>query len=90
MAQMSTVPVFKCRSCGGAVYATHVESYGNDADASRLKIIMSGLAEIAVCPACRRRANALAQRGQEMPLNNHLVILSVIDNSGIDWYRKKG
>lgn len=85
--KMSTVPVFKCRGCGRPVYGTLLEA----PDAETLKQHMAGLAEIAMCKDCKNRYNYAAARGEEFHLNPSLVLLNVVDNTGVDWYgRQKG
>ena len=87
--KMSTVPVFKCRGCGRPVYGTLLEA----PDAETLKQHMSGLAEIAMCKGCKDRYNYFASigRSDEFKLNPSLVLLSVVDVSGADYYgRQKG
>ena len=92
MAQMATVPVFACRGCAKPVYGLHVQSFGNDQDASRLREIMQGLAGIALCKYCRMKYNWLASQGRsdEFLLNPNIVIYNVVDPSGLDYYRKNG
>ena len=91
MAQMATLPVFACRGCGKAVVAT-LESYGKDEDASRLRELMQGLAEVAMCKYCQMRYNWLASQGRsnEFILNPVGVLYNVLDHSGNDYYRKNG
>jgi hypothetical protein len=92
MAQMATVPVFACRGCGKPVYAVKLESFGDDPDASKLKELMQGLKDIALCKYCRMKYNWFASQGRssEFLLNPNLVIYNVVDISGADYYRKKG
>ena len=90
MAQMATIPVFACRKCGAPVYVTHLSSVGNDADASKLKELMQGLADIALCKYCQMKYNwyASQNRSDEFLINPHIIIYNVDDKSGLDYYGK--
>lgn len=92
MAQMATVPVFACRKCGRPVYVTHLSSIGKDPDASRLKELMKGLQDIALCKYCQMSYNWYASQGRsdEFLISPNIVIYNVVDISGNDYYRKKG
>ncbi len=89
MAQMATVPVFKCRRCGTPVYVTYLASQGSDPDAAKLKELMNGLADIALCGHCQAVYNYLAARGRsdEFLINPQPVILTIEDTSGLDYYK---
>jgi len=90
MAQMATIPVFACRRCGKPVYVTHLSS-AKDPDASKLKELMKGLSDIALCRNCRETYNYLASQGrsEEFLINPDGIIYSVVDNSGVDYYGRK-
>lgn len=90
MADMATIPVFKCRRCGTPVYVTKLSSR-NDPDASKLKSFMQNLQKIALCNQCRKIYNWLASqnRTNEFLINPHIVILNVVDNSDADYYGRK-
>ena len=89
MAVMATTPVFACKHCGKPVIATHVMSY-DDSNAEKLKFIMQGLAQIAICPECRRKQLWLQSqgRGEEFHVNPEGVIYAVRDNTGLDYYMR--
>ena len=88
---MATIPVFACRKCGTPVYVTRLESLSNDPDASKLKELMKGLADIALCKYCQMKYNYFAAQGRsdEFPLNPHIVIYNVHDHSEADYYGRK-
>lgn len=90
MAEMATTPVFACRGCGKPLMAS-LKSF-NDTNAEKLKELMKGLADIAFCKHCIGRYNYLASQGRsdEFYKNPTGVIYNVIDNSGVDYYRKQG
>jgi DNA-directed RNA polymerase subunit RPC12/RpoP len=92
MAQMATTPVYKCRKCGTPVAVTMLSSGAHDNDGSRLVSHMQNLHKIILCSECRRAYNYFAQqnRTNEFWLNPHAVILAVKDDSGLDYYRRKG
>ncbi len=86
MAKMATTPVFGCRGCGKPV-AVKLEAK----DTETLKQLMTGLAKIALCKYCKARYDYLAYMGrsEEFPLNEHIIIYQVVDNSGLDYYNRK-
>jgi hypothetical protein len=89
--EMGTTPVFACKGCGKPVIATKVRSFNDDANGTRLKFIMQGLAQIALCPECRN-AQLWWQaqgRGEEFRVNPMGIIYAVWDNSGLDYYGRK-
>jgi hypothetical protein len=90
MAQMATTPVFACKHCGKPVVATLVQSY-NDPQAEKLKFIMQGLAQIALCPDCQQKKLYLQSqgRGDEFKENPMGIIYAVRDNSELDYYGRK-
>ena len=87
MAQMATIPVYKCRRCGKPVYATHLSTQ-KDEGAKMLQAFMQNLQKIALCRECQRIYNWLAQqdRTDEFLVNPHIVILNVVDNTELDYY----
>ena len=86
---MATTPVFACRSCGRPVAVTHLSSI-NDPNAEKLRSFMKHLADIAICPECRKKQLWLMAHGEpsEFRVNPNGVIYSVIDKSGLDYYGK--
>lgn len=85
MAEMATTPVFACRNCGKPVYVVHLSSV-NDPDASKLKVLMQGLVNIALCPECRKIKRWRDAHGREFRVNPQGIIYSVIDKSDADYY----
>jgi hypothetical protein len=90
MAVMGTTPVFACKHCGAPVIATQVKSY-NDPNAAKLKFIMQGLAQIAICPTCKKKQLWLQSQGRnsEFLVNPEGIIYAVYDNSGLDYYGRE-
>lgn len=94
MAKMATQPVFACRVCGKPVVVAHLSTTVNDPSGELLKSLMQKLAEIALCPWHQNVRNYYARQGRENEfireqLNPRLVLLSVIDNSGLNYYNDK-
>ena len=94
MAQMATVPVFKCRACGRPVYVTHLSTTGADPKAELLKDLMQGLSKVALCKYCQMKRNYYATQGREEEflaneLNPRPVILTVVDPTELDYYGRK-
>lgn len=83
---MATTPVFACRGCGKPV-SMSLEAK----DVETLKQLMTGLAKIALCKYCKAKYDYLAFMGRsdEFPLNEHIIIYSVIDDSQVDYYNRK-
>ncbi len=95
MAEMATVPVFACRVCGKPVYAVHLSTTMDDPQAEMLKTLMQGLAKIALCKHHQIKRNWYASQGREEEwlkneFNPMTVIYNVVDNSELDYYRKRG
>lgn len=95
MAQMATIPVYKCRVCGKPVYVVHLSTTGVDESAEMLKRLMQGLSNIVLCKYHQMQRNWYASQGREEEwlaneLNPRVVILNVVDNSDLDYYRKNG
>lgn len=90
MAEMATTPVFACRVCGKPVYVTHLSSVG-DPSAEKLKMFMQGLPKISLCKYHRKVYNWYASQGrsEEFLLNPNIIIYTVLDNSGLDYYGRK-
>lgn len=92
MSKMSTVPVFACRDCGKAVYATHLSTNLDDPDGNLLRVLMKGLSEIARCPECQKRWNWFAsQNRSDEYYKNFYNPQGVLYNvrpgvSQVDWY----
>jgi hypothetical protein len=94
MSQMATTPVFACRVCGKPVYVTHLSTTGRDDNAENLKRLMVNLSKIALCKYHAMKRNWYASQGREEEflkneLNPLTVIYNVVDNSGMDYYRRK-
>jgi hypothetical protein len=94
MSKMATVPVIKCRGCGAAVYITHLSTARPDADAKQLRGLMQGLPSIALCRSCRNVYNYYAGQNRADEFFSHLfnpdiVLLSVHDYSGADYYKRE-
>ena len=94
MAQMATTPVYACRVCGKPVYVTHLSTLGKDEGAEKLKILMQGLVNVALCNYHKRQRNWYASQGREEEfianeLNPRGVIYNVVDNTELDYYGKK-
>ena len=64
MSQMSTVPVFRCKYCGKAVYVTELRTTKSDPDAEMLYEFMRNLKRIAICNSCKRKYNYMASQGR--------------------------
>jgi len=64
MSQMSTTPVFKCKYCGRAGYATELRTSTPDPDAELLLELMRNLKKIAMCNTCRKKYNYMASQGR--------------------------
>jgi hypothetical protein len=92
MAQMATTPVFACRRCGKPVYVTRLVTNKSDPQAELLQSFMPELGKIAYCADCRAVWNQLASVGREHEFlsSPDTVIYNVIDNTGLDYYRRNG
>lgn len=90
MAVMATTPVFACRICKAPVVMSAMSF--NDASAEKLNKIMPNLYKVALCPHHRRVYNWYAKQGRsnEFLLNPDPILYQVIDNSGLDYYKRKG
>jgi hypothetical protein len=94
MAEMATIPVYACKVCGKPVYVTHLSTQGEDESAEKLKMLMQGLAKIALCPPCQRKRNWYASQGREdeflaNELNPATTIYNVVDHSKNDYYGRE-
>ena len=88
MSQMSTTPVFACRICKKPVVVTHLSTTNSDPQNELLLKLMKAVADAALCPFHRKQYEYYAsqERGDEFLMNPHLVLYSVNDESGLDYY----
>ena len=90
MSQMSTIPVFACRVCKRPVSVSHLVTYENDPDGTKLTRLMKSIADIALCSECQniRDYYARQNRANEFltnQLNPHKVLYRV-DGDRVGWY----
>lgn len=84
MAEMSTMPVYKCRYCGKPLVVTHFRTTVPDPDGTLFYKVIAGLGNAAICEDCRNTYNyyAIQNRAGEMLLNPAPILLKVYDPRG--------
>lgn len=64
MAEMKTMPVFKCKRCGRPVTVKHLSTNQPDEQGAQLFKWMKKLGEIVLCEDCRMAYNYYAAEGR--------------------------
>jgi len=64
MAQMSTIPVFRCKYCGKPVYFTECRTATPDPEGELLGELMRATARNPICPKCQKVYNYYASQGR--------------------------